>query len=385
MKTAAFVSLCSIFFITTTTNAEAFNDKFSNDIVGFPASLTEETVEDLLKDDSYGESVVVVKKDGNVVFGEVTYEEKQALQKNSEVSIIENDQPMSIFNYSWGVDRLNQKTLPLDNYYDYSGKGSGSVIYIIDTGIDYTHPDFGGRASSSGIDIIDNDSDPMDCHGHGTHVAGSAASSTYGVAPSAKIVGVRVLDCSGSGSSSSVIDGINWVANNHSRLYPGYAAVANMSLGGHKTEAVNIAVRNAVSKGITMVVAAGNSGTDASKYSPASEASAITVASTDKTDRNSYFTNYGSVVDIFAPGSNIVSTSLGGGSQTMSGTSMASPHVAGVAAAYLAENKSASPSSVDSYIKSTAVVAVSHYLPGTTKSLANVGQSESPAMKAKMK
>ena len=278
------------------------------------------------------------------------------LANDPRVLFVEEDQIFSINatqnNATWGLDRIDQRSLPLSNSYTYNNSASNVNAYIIDTGVLNSHSDFGGRASS-GIDTVDNDNDATDCNGHGTHVAGTVASSTYGVAKSAKIIGVRVLNCQGSGTNSGVIAGIDWVAQNHVK-----PAVANMSLGGGASSATDSAVANLVNAGVTVVVAAGNDNSNACNYSPAREPSAITVGSTTSSDARSSFSNYGTCLDIYAPGSSITSTWSNGGTNTISGTSMASPHVAGIAALYLADNPNATPSQVEQAIEIAATAGI---------------------------
>lgn len=273
------------------------------------------------------------------------------MAKHPLVDFIEPDQMVTINatqnNATWGLDRIDQRGGSLDSQYTYNTNASNVNVYILDTGVN-NHSDFGGRVSS-GYDFIDNDNNTSDCQGHGTHVAGTVASATYGVAKGADIIGVRVLDCQGSGSYSGIISGIDWVAQNHVK-----PAVANMSLGGGSSSSIDNATNNLVAAGVVTVVAAGNDNSNACNYSPARAADAITVGSTTSSDSRSSFSNYGSCVDIFAPGSNITSTSMNGGSQTMSGTSMASPHVAGVAALYLANNPNATPSQVEQALEDNA-------------------------------
>ncbi|MFF3287877.1 S8 family peptidase [Streptomyces sp. NPDC003023] len=256
---------------------------------------------------------------------------------------------------SWGLDRVDQRALPLNQSYTYPDTaGEGVTAYIIDTGVRITHSDFGGRASY-GYDAIDNDNTAQDGNGHGTHVAGTVAGSAHGVAKKAKIVGVRVLNNQGSGTTAQVVAGIDWVTQNAVK-----PAVANMSLGGGIDSALDTAVRNSIASGVTYAVAAGNDGSNASNYSPARVAEAITVGSTTSSDARSSFSNYGSALDIFAPGSSITSTwnTSDSATNTISGTSMATPHVAGAAALYLAGNKTATPAQVSTALTTAATSGV---------------------------
>ncbi|MGW1957382.1 S8 family peptidase [Streptomyces sp. NPDC001920] len=251
----------------------------------------------------------------------------------------------------WGLDRIDQTALPLSRTYTYpDSAGSGVTVYVIDTGVRITHSDFGGRASY-GYDAVDGDTTAQDGNGHGTHVASTVAGSTYGVAKKAKIVAVRVLNNSGSGTTAGVVAGIDWVTANHSG-----PSVANMSLGGGASAALDTAVRNSIASGVTYAVAAGNSNANASSYSPARVAEAITVGASTSTDARSSFSNYGSVLDVFAPGSSITAGWHTGDSatNTISGTSMASPHVAGAAAVYLAGHTAATPAQVASALTAGA-------------------------------
>ena len=276
------------------------------------------------------------------------------LLKDPRVAYIEADQVVSIGatqnNATWGLDRIDQANLPLNNTYNYDFDGTGVNAYVIDTGVRISHNQFGNRGRS-GFTAINDGNGTNDCQGHGTHVAGTVGSSTYGVAKDATIYAVRVLGCNGSGSNSGVIAGVNWVANNHVK-----PAVANMSLGGGTSTALDSAVNSAVAQGITMVVAAGNDNSNACSFSPARAGNAITVGSTTSSDARSSFSNFGTCLDIFAPGSSITSTwsTSNSATNTISGTSMASPHVAGVAALYLDEFPNATPAQVQSAIENAA-------------------------------
>ncbi|HEY9372435.1 S8 family peptidase [Streptomyces sp.] len=252
---------------------------------------------------------------------------------------------------SWGLDRLDQRALPLNQSYTYpDSAGTGVTAYIIDTGVRISHSDFGGRAFN-GYDAVDNDNVAQDGNGHGTHVAANVAGNAYGVAKKAKIVAVRVLDNNGSGTTAGVVAGIDWVTQNHTG-----PSVANMSLGGGADSTLDTAVRNSIASGVTYAIAAGNSNANASGYSPARVTEAITVGSTTNTDARSSFSNYGSVLDIFAPGSNITSAwnTSDTATNTISGTSMATPHVAGAAAVYLGDNPTATPAQVSTALVNAA-------------------------------
>jgi len=268
------------------------------------------------------------------------------LSHNPNIEFIEADQVVTIDTTqspaTWGLDRIDQTNLPLNNSYTYNFTGAGVTAYIIDTGIRIAHNEFGGRASS-GRDFVDNDSNADDCHGHGTHVAGTVGGSTYGVAKGVSLVAVRVLNCSGSGTNSGVIAGIDWVTSQHTTG----KAVANMSLGGGVSTALDNAVRNSIADGVVYAIAAGNSNRDACRFSPARTAEAITVGATTSTDARASYSNKGACLDLFAPGSSITSAWITSNSSTntISGTSMATPHVAGVAALYL-EGHSATPQQV---------------------------------------
>jgi subtilisin family serine protease/PKD repeat protein len=252
---------------------------------------------------------------------------------------------------TWGLDRLDQVDLPLDQTYTYNTAGSGVNAYIIDTGIRISHSDFAGRAFR-GYDAVTAGGTAEDCNGHGTHVAGTVGGSTWGVAKAVNLHAVRVLDCGGSGTYAGVIAGVDWVTANHVK-----PAVANMSLGGSASQSVDDAVTNSIAAGVVYAIAAGNDSGDACTKSPARTPNAITVGSTTNTDARSSFSNFGTCLDIFAPGSNITSAWYTGdtATNTISGTSMAAPHVAGAAALYLGTNPTATPEQVTSVLTNLAL------------------------------
>lgn len=275
-----------------------------------------------------------------------------ALAGDARVAYVEPDREMQASmtqsGAAWGLDRIDQRALPLSTSFTYDASGTGVTAYIIDTGIRVTHTEFGGRAIS-GWDYVSNDNNADDCNGHGTHVAGTVGGTTYGVAKGVTLVAVRVLNCSGSGTTSGVIAGIDWATQNHASG----AAVANMSLGGSASSALDTAVRNSIADGIAYAVAAGNGNMggiaqDACRYSPARVTEAMTVGATDKTDIKASWSNFGNCVDWFAPGVGITSawSSNNTATNTLSGTSMATPHTTGVAALYLQGNASATPQQV---------------------------------------
>ncbi|TDD14052.1 S8 family peptidase [Kribbella turkmenica] len=295
-------------------------DQYAASIKGFSAGMTEEQAKK-------------VAADQRVAF----------VQQNQKITVSQDDPP-------WGLDRSDQRDLPLDKKFEASSTAGNVNVYVIDTGIYAAHKDFGGRAAV-GADTVGDGQNGVDCHGHGTHVAGTVAGTTYGVAKGAKVFGVRVLDCQGSGSTESVIGGIDWVTKNAKK-----PAVANMSLGGVADDALDAAVKASVGAGITYAVAAGNESSDACASSPAREPSAITVGATDDRDQKASFSNWGKCVDLFAPGVGVLSAGITGpdATDTMSGTSMASPHVAGGIALYLADHPDATPADV-----TTALVGAS--------------------------
>lgn len=255
---------------------------------------------------------------------------------------------------TWGIDRIDQRALPLSTTYNYDQTGAGVRAYILDTGIRGDHDQYTGR-TASGYTAVADGRGTEDCNGHGTHVAGTVGGTTYGVAKGVTIIPVRVLDCSGSGSWSGVIAGIDWVAANAVK-----PAVANMSLGGGANTAVDQAVNNAVAAGVVFGVAGGNSNANACNYSPARAANAITVGATTSSDARASYSNYGSCLDIFAPGSSITSSwyTSSTATNTISGTSMATPHVVGAAALVLGATPSATPAQVAATLTGNATTGV---------------------------
>jgi subtilisin family serine protease len=289
--------------------------------------------------------------------------EVSRLRNNPNVLSIERDQQMFAVDTqsptpSWGLDRIDQRSLPLNSTFTATAQGSGVDTYIVDTGIFASHTEFTGRLAAGFSSIADSNG-TNDCNGHGTHVAGTTAGTIYGIAKSATLIPVRVLDCSGSGSNSGVIAGLDWIVAHH---ISGKAAVVNMSLGGGASTALDTAVQNVINDGIVMVVAAGNSNVDACSTSPARATNALTVGATgqysagESTDSRSSYSNYGPCLDIFAPGSRITSSWIGGSTatNTISGTSMASPHVAGVAAVLFGRYPGSTASEIASMLLTSA-------------------------------
>lgn len=279
-----------------------------------------------------------------------------ALKRSARVTAVEPDARVTISETQqqapWGLDRIDQRSLPLSGTYTSASYGAGVSTYIVDTGVLASHSDFGGRVAAGWTSVNDG-LGSGDCNGHGTHVAGTVAGKTYGVAKAATVIPVRVLNCNGSGYNSDVIAGLDWIASHHAAGAP---AVVNMSLGGSASSMVDSALQGVINDGVTAVVAAGNSAVDACGTSPARVPQALTIAASDSADRQASFSNFGSCVDLYAPGVAITSTwyTSTTASASMSGTSMASPHAAGAAAVLLSKSPGLTPAQVASTLTSAA-------------------------------
>jgi subtilisin family serine protease len=274
----------------------------------------------------------------------MTEDQAKKLAGDSRVAFVQQNQKISVSqdNPPWGLDRLDQRDLPLDKRYDQPITANNVTVYVIDTGIYAAHHDFGGRASV-GTDTVGDGKKGVDCHGHGSHVAGTIAGTKYGVAKRARVVAVRTMNCSGIGTTESVVAGIEWITAHAKK-----PAVVNMSLRGGPDPAMDAALKKSVAAGITYSVAAGNDSADACGGSPGRVPEAITVGATEKTDAKAAFSNFGTCVDLFAPGVNVESVGITGpdAKATLSGTSMATPHVTGGIALYLSQNPTAKPADV---------------------------------------
>ena len=293
----------------------------------------------------------------NALSIKLKHSEVTRLRNEPMIASIELDQPVYALDTqtptpSWGLDRIDQKSLPLNSSFTYASKGLGVDAYIVDTGINATHTEFTGRLSS-GYSAISDGRGSADCNGHGSHVAGTTAGTTYGIAKAATLIPVRVLDCTGSGTTTGVIAGLDWIVQHH---VAGKPAVANMSLGGGASSALDTAVQNVINDGVVMAVAAGNSNADACASSPARAVNAITVGATTSTDARASYSNYGTCLDIFAPGSSITSAWINSttATNTISGTSMATPHVAGVVAVLLGTYPTSTPSEIATLLRASA-------------------------------
>ena len=330
----------------TTTYGGSFSTTWSAALKGFRLHATEAEAIAMSQDSQ----VAFIVEDGAIAVGTPDAEPIQLTLGQNPTH------PYTL----WGLDRIDQRYLPLNNQYAYVNNGLGVNAYVIDSGILTTHWEFQGRAFAI-YDAVDREGTGLDCNGHGSHVAGVIGGQTFGVAKNVRLLGVRVLNCLGTGTWSDVIDGVNFVTwHSGQPAQQGIPAVANMSLGGATHRAAEAAVRNSIRAGVTYVVAAGNWNSDAAAYSPAAVGEAITVGATGRNDSRAEFSNYGPTLDLFAPGVGIPSAWIGSDLMiaTASGTSMAAPYVSGVVALYLQSNRTASPATVRSALVGNSTVGV---------------------------
>ena len=310
----------------------------------------------------------------------MSQQQARKLAANPKVAYVQADRLFRISDTqpnppAWGLDRIDQANLPLDNSYTYPNTASNVSAYIIDTGIRTTHQTFGGRART-GFDAVTPGGTANDCHGHGTHVAGTVGGTQYGVAKGVKLFAVRVLDCNGSGTTAQVAAGIDWVTANAVK-----PAVANMSLGGSVDATLDNAVKRSIASGVTYAIASGNSNANACGFSPARVSEAITVNATDRNDVRASFSNFGTCADLFAPGVGITSSwnTNDTATNTISGTSMATPHTAGVAALFLSANTGATPQQVrDALVNGGTSGKVTNPGVGSPNVLLSVGTGGTP-------
>ncbi len=309
-------------------------------------------------DQPIGGQASAMSADGGATYvADLSATQARRLAAHPGVRFVEQDRMLTIQgtqkNPAWGLDRIDQRATKASRSFTPTDDGSAVHAYVLDTGIRITHADFGGRASY-GYNALTAGAAANDCNGHGTHVAGTIGGSLYGVAKKVKLVAVRVLDCNGSGTLSQVISGVNWVTAHAVK-----PAVANMSMGGSTSKSLNAAVQRSINSGVTYVVAAGNENVSAGRMSPANLPAAITVGATDSADRRATFSNYGPALDLFAPGVNIRSDYYGDDYLTAvaSGTSMASPHVAGAAALALDASPGLTPAQVRNYLVKNATTS----------------------------
>lgn len=340
---------------TAAQKARLASDPCSDFIIVFTPGFARSKSEDLLKQ-SNAQIKQAYKSIFNGVVVNAPLSKMVALANNPNVLVVEDDLQVTTTAIQslapWGLDRIDQTTLPLSTTFDdLDLKGDNTYSFVVDTGIDADNVEFSGRVAA-GFTAISDGLGSKDCNGHGTHVAGIIGAKTFGVAKNTNLIPVRVLDCAGSGSYSSVIAGLDWIAANYT---PGTAAVVNMSLGGSASSTLDGAVTTLISRGINVVVAAGNSNSDACKSSPARVPDALTIAATDRNDNRASYSNFGSCIDLFAPGSSITSTWLGAnGVNTISGTSMSAPNVSGIVARFISANSSLTPQQVANSIKTSS-------------------------------